>query len=74
VVGNQSANGSNNSLTGRDGAAADPSPRQGWWARLRKRGWVVAVTTILGGIAGVAAAVLALFAWLGVDTLVALTQ
>jgi len=65
VVGSQTASGGHNTLTGRDSAAADSTPRQGWWARLRKRGWVVAVTTILGGIAGVAAAILALFAWLG---------
>jgi len=64
VVGSQSANGSHTSLTGRDGTAADSSTKQSWWARLRKRGWIVAVTTILGGIAGVAAAVLALFTWL----------
>ncbi|MBF9134762.1 hypothetical protein I0C86_38415 [Plantactinospora sp. S1510] len=64
VVGSQFASGSHNSLTGRDGAAVDPSARQGRWARLRRRGWMVALTTILGGIAGVAAAVLGLFTWL----------
>jgi hypothetical protein len=65
VVGSQTASGGHNTLTGRDGPAADSPPGRGWWARLRKRGWVVAITTSLGGIAGVAAAVLALFAWLG---------
>ncbi|MFI5896599.1 hypothetical protein ACIA5D_41520 [Actinoplanes sp. NPDC051513] len=65
VVGSQTSSGDHNSLTGRDGAAADSPAGQGWWARLRKRGWVVAITTILGGIAGVAAAILALFVWLG---------
>ncbi|MFI7208456.1 AbiTii domain-containing protein [Micromonospora aurantiaca (nom. illeg.)] len=65
AVGSQSASGSHTSLTGRDVAVADPSAEQSWWARLRKRGWVVTVTTILGGIAGVAGAVLALFTWLG---------
>jgi len=33
-------------------------------ARLRKRGWIVALTTILGGVAGVAA-VLGWFTWPG---------
>lgn len=65
VVGSQSARGSRNSVTGRDGAAADSAGGQGWWARLRKRGWVVAVSTILGGLAGVGALVVALFTWLG---------
>lgn len=60
VVGSQAASGGHNSLAGRDGAAADSSPRQGWWARLRKRGWVVAVAQIVGAIAAVAALALAL--------------
>jgi uncharacterized protein involved in exopolysaccharide biosynthesis len=64
VVGSQTVSGRHNALTGRDGVAPDSSSGQSWWARLRKRGWVVAITTILGGIAGVAAAILALLTWL----------
>ncbi|RKN48210.1 hypothetical protein D7223_09230 [Micromonospora endolithica] len=65
VVGSQSATGSHNTLAGRDGTAATPSTEQGWWSRLRKRGAVVAFTTIFGGIASIAAAALAAFTWLG---------
>lgn len=65
VVGSQEINGSDNSVAGRDGVAADAAAKEGWWTRLRKRGWLVALTTILGGFAGVASLVVALAAWLG---------
>lgn len=61
VVGSQAVQGNRNATAGRDtanpGAAAQPA-KEGWWARLRKRGIVVAFTTIVG-------AVVAVFTWLG---------
>jgi hypothetical protein len=60
VVGSQAASGGHNTLAGRDGAAADSSSGRGWWARLRRRGWVVAVAQIVGAVVGVAALALAL--------------
>ncbi|MFF5079229.1 hypothetical protein ACFY36_19395 [Actinoplanes sp. NPDC000266] len=60
VLGSQAASGWHNTLAGRDGAAADASTRLGWWARLRRRGWVVAVAQIVGAVVGVAALALAL--------------
>lgn len=65
VVGSQSASGGHNALTGRDSAAGDSAAKHGWWARLRKQGWMVALTTILGGITGVASLLVALLVWLG---------
>jgi hypothetical protein len=65
IVGSQSANGNQNTLTGRDGAAADSSVVQGWWARLRKRGWIVALSTVLACVAGVGSLAFAAFTWLG---------
>ena len=29
-----------------------PHVKEGWWARLRKRGAIVAFATIIGGVAG----------------------
>jgi hypothetical protein len=53
---------------GRDAAAAravhQPS-REGWWTRLRKRGAVVAFSTIVGAIAVVVGTAVAICAWAG---------
>lgn len=51
------ANGTNtNSTTA--GAPAKPAEKEGWWARLRKRGILVAIATVV-------AAVVAVFTWIG---------
>ncbi len=61
VVGSQALQGDHNAIAGRDttraGAPEQPA-KEGWWARLRKRGMVVAFATIIGGVAAV-------FAWIG---------
>lgn len=61
VVGTQTARGNNATTTGRDSTTPTPleQKREGWWARLRKRGVLVAFFTIIGGIA----AVLTLLDW-----------
>ncbi|TVZ06306.1 hypothetical protein EAS64_02420 [Trebonia kvetii] len=42
-------------------AGKEPVPvKEGWWARLRKRGVVVAFATVIGALAGVAAVVVAI--------------
>jgi hypothetical protein len=38
----------------------EPSVRDGWWARLRKRGVIVALATILGAVAAVTGTAVAL--------------
>ncbi len=74
VVGSQTASGANSSVVGGQSAGAgrdvvtagrDVAPSageqpvmEGWWARLRKRGAVVAFATIIGALAGVAAVVI----------------
>lgn len=66
VVGPQVAHGDGATITGRDSAPAAPKEKEGWWARLRKRGLFVALFTVIGGIAGVIgaiAAVLTLIGW-----------
>lgn len=68
VVGSQTVQGDHNAIAGRDAASTDTEERhakEGWWARLRKRGMVVAFATIIGGIAAVAGTVVAVFAWIG---------
>ena len=53
---------------GRDAAVpgADGQPaKEGWWARLRKRGAVVAFSTIIGAIASVAGVVVAILIAVG---------
>jgi hypothetical protein len=55
---------------GRDAAVAarragDPPSREGWWARLRKRGTVVAAATIAGAIATIIGTVVATCVWIG---------
>jgi hypothetical protein len=55
-----SATGNQSRQAGADGAvrgAGDPRMTDGWWARLRKRGAVVAFATITGALAGVASLV-----------------
>lgn len=68
VVGSQTAQGDHNAIAGRDAASTgteEQPVKEGWWARLRKRGMVVAFATIIGGIAAVAGTVVAVFAWIG---------
>lgn len=68
VVGSQAVQGDHNAIAGRDststGAKEQPA-REGWWARLRTRGMIVAFTTIIGGIAAAAGTAIAVFAWIG---------
>jgi hypothetical protein len=69
-----SATGGQAVQAGRDAAAAEqraaaaraelPSG-ESWWARLRKRGLVVALATIVGAIATVAGTAAAICAWVG---------
>ena len=68
AVGVQNTHGDNPTVVGRDAAvsASEEQTAAGWWARLRKRGVLVAFSTIIGGIAGVVGAVVAvltLFDW-----------
>ena len=41
------------------------APRKGWWARLRERGMIVAIATIVGAIAVVIGTAVAICAWFG---------
>jgi hypothetical protein len=45
--------------------AEDLPSRESWWARLRKRGLVVALATIVGAIATVVGTAAAICAWVG---------
>lgn len=68
VVGSQTVQGDHTAIAGRDAAnaaAEEQAANEGWWARLRKRGMVVAFSTIIGGIAAVAGVIVAVFAWIG---------
>jgi hypothetical protein len=68
AIGSQAVQGDHNAIAGRDAAdagAKEQPANEGWWARLRKRGVVVAFTTVIGGIAAVAGTVVAVFAWTG---------
>jgi AbiTii len=65
VVGGQSARAGRDVVTAGQDAAVPPAGEQqpvkeGWWARLRKRGAVVAFATIIGALAGVAGVVIAI--------------
>lgn len=51
--------------TAGDNGGAQPAAKDTFWQRLRKRGWVVALSTIIGGLAGVVGAVAGLGAWFG---------
>ena len=45
--------------------AEDQPSKEGWWARLRKRGMIVAIATIVGAIAAIVGAAVAICAWVG---------
>jgi hypothetical protein len=68
VVGSQTALGDHIAIAGRDATNSGAKEQRAdgsWWARLRKRGMVVAFATIIGGIASVAGAIVAALAWIG---------
>jgi hypothetical protein len=69
VSGGQSAqSGRDAVIAGRDAGstvAKGKSAKQGWWARLRKRGMIVAFATIVGAIAVVIGTIVAVCAWTG---------
>jgi hypothetical protein len=52
-------------FTAGQGAAIPGAVDQGWWARLRKRGAVVAFSTIIGAIAVVVGTAVGIFVWIG---------
>lgn len=62
IVGVQAAQGNHSTIAGQNftstGANERPS-KEGWWARLRKRGMIVAFATVMGALATVAAAIIA---------------
>ncbi|HEX6525343.1 MAG TPA: hypothetical protein VF070_35840 [Streptosporangiaceae bacterium] len=64
VVGSQAVEAGGDAVTaGRDAVvpgAGDQPVKGGWWARLRKRGAVVAFATIIGSLAAVAGVVIAI--------------
>lgn len=62
---NGTAIGSHNAGTvaGQDSGPA-PDPKRRWWARLRERGLFVALFTVIGGLASVVAAIVAVITWL----------
>lgn len=45
--------------------AQDQPSKEGWWARLRKRGMIVATATIIGAIAVVIGTAVAICTWIG---------
>ncbi|CAL9659963.1 hypothetical protein SUDANB95_06932 [Actinosynnema sp. ALI-1.44] len=57
AIGSQTVLGDRNTATG-DGSPPANGERDTWWTRLRKRGVLVALFTVLGGAAGVLAVVL----------------
>lgn len=69
VVGSQSAQAGHDTVTaGRDATVEGTkgqAVKEGWWARLRKRGAVVAFATIIGAIAAVAGTIVGVCVWLG---------
>jgi hypothetical protein len=64
VVGSQDVHAGRDAVTaGHDAAIPGPGgqpAKEGWWARLRRRGAVVAFATIIGAVAGVAGVVVAI--------------
>ncbi len=46
-------------------AAKGESAKEGWWARLRKRGMIVAFAIIVGAIAAVIGTIVAVCVWTG---------
>jgi hypothetical protein len=69
VVGSQPVQADHDAIvTGRDATitgAKDQPVKEGWWARLRKRGMVVAFAIIIGSIAAVVGTAVAVLAWIG---------
>jgi hypothetical protein len=69
VVGTQAVQAGRDAVTaGQDATitcAGDPPVKEGWWARLRKRGMVVAFATILGAIAAVIGTAVGIAVWIG---------
>ena len=60
--------GTTPSLPGRDAtitSAQDQPVKEGWWARLRKRGMVVAFATIIGAIAAAVGTAVGVCVWIG---------
>ena len=61
VVGSQTVQGDHNAVAGRDATnhdATEPPTKEGWWARLRKRGVLVVTFTVVAGA-------VAVFTWIG---------
>lgn len=61
AVGSQAVRGDCSVVAGRDapnGDRAEPPEKDGWWARLRKRGALVAIFTVIAGV-------VAVFTWIG---------
>jgi hypothetical protein len=69
VAGGQAVQAGRDSVTARQDAAVPGGKEQpvneGWWARLRKRGAVVAFATITGALAGVAGVIVAVMIAVG---------
>jgi hypothetical protein len=69
VVGSQSAQAGRDTVTaGRDATVEGTKGqdvKEGWWARLRKRGAVVAFATIISAIAAVVGTIVGVCVWLG---------
>lgn len=69
VAGSQAVQaGHDVAATGRDAAitgAGDQPVKEGWWARLRERGMLVALATVIGAIAAVAGTAVAVCVWIG---------
>lgn len=69
VVGSQTLQADREAIvTGRDAtitSARDQLVKVGWWARLRNRGMIVAFAIIIGSIATIVGAVVAVFVWIG---------
>jgi hypothetical protein len=65
VVGGQAVQAGRDAFTAGQGAAMPGAVDQGWWARLRKRGAVVAFSTIIGAIAVVVGTAVGIFVWIG---------
>jgi hypothetical protein len=72
---NSTATGTQAVHAGRDAATAghdatvtgagDQFGKEGWWARLRKRGMIVAFATIVDAIAAVGGTIVGVWVWLG---------
>jgi len=69
VVGSQAVQADHDAIvTGRDvtiTSTEEQPVKEGWWARLRKRGMVVAFAIIITAVAAVAGTAVAVCAWIG---------